>query len=190
MGLNQIREEIDQIDKKLRELFLQRMELSDQVAETKMKTKEDVYVPKREQEILHLRTEGVKEEFLPECRAFFEQIMEIGRTYQYSKMAEENELLTDLPPREGVVKIRFSYPCESRQLPVFVNAAVLAGLRLEQAETEMQSGSMRCSLQLRGDFSKALSRAAVLQALKESGDFEYTFVPAGNRENRHTCMDV
>ena len=42
MELNHIREEIDQIDKKMRELFLQRMELADQVAETKVQTKADV----------------------------------------------------------------------------------------------------------------------------------------------------
>ena len=176
MELNHIREEIDQIDKKLRELFLQRMELADQVAESKIKTKADVYVPKREQEILSVRTEGVREEFLPECRAFFEQMMEISRTYQYSKMTEENELLKELPQSEGEIKICFSCQRRSRQLSVFINAAVLSGLHLEKSETEKRSECMECNLWLSGDFSKTLSRAVVLQMLKENETAVFTFI--------------
>ncbi len=176
MELNQIREEIDQVDKRLRELFLQRMELAGQVAEAKVKTKADVYVPKREQEILCARTEGVKEEFLPECRAFFEQMMEISRTYQYSKMTEENELLKELPQSEGVIKICFSCQRESRWLSIFINAAVLAGLHLEKLETEQRSGGMECNLWLSGDFSKTLSRAVVLQMLKENETSVFAFI--------------
>lgn len=176
MELNHIREEIDQIDKKLRELFLQRMELADQVAETKVQTKADVYVPKREQEILRARTEGVKEEFLPECRAFFEQMMEISRAYQYSKMTEENELLKELPQNEGVIEICFSCHKESRQLSVFINAAVLAGLELVKVETEEEKGSMNYRIWLSGDFSLSLSRAVVLQILEENEAAVYTFI--------------
>ncbi len=176
MGLDDIREEIDQIDKKLRDLFLQRMELSHQVAETKKLTKADVYVPKREREILCVRTEGVKEDFLPECRAFFEQVMEISRAYQYSQMTEEHELLKGLPQNEGSIKICFSCPKESRQLSVFINVARLAGLQLEKAETEKQSDGMQCRLWLSGCFSADLSRAVVLQMLKENETAVFTFI--------------
>ncbi len=176
MELNHIREEIDQVDKSLRELFLQRMELSHQVAETKLGTKADVYVPKREQEVIHARTEGVKEEFLPECRAFFGQIMEIGRTYQYSVMEEADTVLKDFPREEKCIKVSFCCPKESRQIPVFVNAAALAGLTVEKIETEKQGDDMCCSFWLSGDFSLSLARAVIMQILKENQTASYTFI--------------
>lgn len=168
MELNQIREEIDRIDEKLQKLFLQRMELSRQVADTKKLSGADIYVPKREQEILNARAERTEEEFVAECKAFFRQMMEISRTYQYSKMTEGNELLKELPKEEGTIEIDFFCPSGSRQFSVFGNAAELAGLDMEKTETRQQEGGMRCNLLLSGDFSLPLPRAAVLQILKEN----------------------
>lgn len=168
MGLDQIRSEIDGIDEELQKLFLRRMALSLRVAETKKLTGADVYVPKREQEILNARTKGVSEELEPECRAFFGQMMEISRTYQYSKMTEGNELLKELPKKEKTIEIRFFCPSGSRQLSVFINAAALAGLNPEKVETERMEGGVRYSLLLSGDFSENLARGVVLQILKEN----------------------
>ena len=46
--LDDIRKKIDEIDNSMKPLFLERLACSRQVAEAKAKTKEEVYVPKRE----------------------------------------------------------------------------------------------------------------------------------------------
>lgn len=168
MSLDNIREEIDRIDKELQKLFLERMGLSLQVAETKRLTGADVYAPKREREILNARAKGVSEEYLPECRAFFGQMMEISRTYQYSKMTEDSGLLKNLPKEETKIEVRFFCPLESRQPAVFINAAALAELKPEKIEIKRQEDGMICRFLFSGDFSKTLSRGAVLQMLKEN----------------------
>lgn len=168
MGLDEIRAEIDGIDEEMQKLFLRRMALSLRVAETKKLTGADVYVPKREQEILNARAEGVPEELKSECRAFFAQMMEISRTYQYSKMTEGSGLLKDLPKEEKTIEIRFFCPSKSRQLSVFVNAAALAGLNLKNVETKRMEDGMECRILLSGDFSEDLARGVVLQILKEN----------------------
>ena len=50
--LDDIRKKIDEIDNSMKPLFLERLACSRQVAEAKAKTKEEVYVPKRETEII------------------------------------------------------------------------------------------------------------------------------------------
>ena len=50
--LDDIRKKIDDIDNSMKPLFLERLSCSRQVAEAKAKTKEEVYVPKREEEII------------------------------------------------------------------------------------------------------------------------------------------
>ena len=50
--LDDTRKKIDDIDNSMKPLFLERLSCSRQVAEAKAKTKEEVYVPKREEEII------------------------------------------------------------------------------------------------------------------------------------------
>ena len=52
MELNDIRNQIDQIDDQLVGLFVQRMNLSAQVADYKKQNNLPIYVPSREREIL------------------------------------------------------------------------------------------------------------------------------------------
>lgn len=176
MGLDKIRQEIDQIDVQLKDLFLKRMELSGQVIEEKKQTGGAVYAPKREQEILELRSSGVEAEYVPECQAFFKQIMGISRTYQYSKMAEQAEALANLPAGEGEAELQFFCETGSGQPVVFLEAAVLAGLKPEKITTEeKQEGENICRIRLSGDFSGELAKAAVLQVLEEGTSAMITY---------------
>ena len=168
MGLDEIRQNIDRVDGQLRELFLQRMDLSRQVAETKKMTGSAVYMPEREQEILAVRTEGIKKEYVLECRAFFQSIMEISRTYQYFRLTDRFEQAEKLPNGEGKISICFSGEEKSRQPAVFLNAAILAGLCVEESELKKEEGKLLCRFCLSGDFSLEISKAAVLLMLEEN----------------------
>ena len=136
MSLDKIRQEIDQIDEQMKILFLQRMDLAKQVIEEKKKTGAAVYVPEREAEIIEVRSEGAPEEYLPECRAFFKQMMGISRTYQYSRIAGQAETLKVLTEGKDSVVLEFSCGMECGGLAACLNAVSLAGLQAESVKME------------------------------------------------------
>ena len=113
MDLGGIRQKIDQVDQQMKHLFLERMGYSAQVVQVKKQLGGSVYVPKREQEILTLRQQGVQKEQVLECREFFRQMMGLSRTYQYSKLVEGNADLLGLPDGVGEVGLEFSCGNES-----------------------------------------------------------------------------
>ena len=165
MDLEEIRQEIDRVDGQMKNLFLKRMDLCGKVIETKKRTGAAVYAPKREQEILSARTEDVKEAYRLVCGAFFKQTMEISRAYQYAQTAKGS----------GRAEISFSCEDESGQPAVFLKAAALAGLCVEEFTVKREKGRMLCGLCVSGDFSENLSKAAVLQILEECADAKAAF---------------
>ena len=69
--LDDTRKKIDDIDNSMKPLFLERLSCSRQVAEAKAKTKEEVYVPKREEEIIADRSKDTEGETQEAYTAFF-----------------------------------------------------------------------------------------------------------------------
>lgn len=168
MGLDKIRQEIDQIDTQMKELFLARMELSHQVVEEKKKTGGSIYVPAREAEIIQRRSEGVEEEKLPEYQMLIKQIMGISRTYQYSQIADGAEELANLPTGEGTVTVEVFEKKGEVRLVTMLDAIVLAGLSIEQlSETDKTENGVTYQLTVAGDFSKSLAKGAMLQICSE-----------------------
>ena len=117
--LEEVRERIDEIDLKLRDLLMQRLECSRMAAEAKAaggkaaeaedsKTEasgaackvpvksgsrmagESVYRPEREAEIVRRLSDGVSEELLPYYIPVVEKIIEQSRRYQTRLLSEEH----------------------------------------------------------------------------------------------------
>ena len=169
MDLEEIRQNINRVDAQMKELFLERMEYSAQVAAAKKQTGGSVCVPGREEEILRLRLQGVPEEYALECRAFFQQMIGISRTYQYTKLAEGEERLSSLPEGNGKAVLKFSCQADSRMLATVFQAAALSGLFVEETAADRGAeGMLHVTLGLTGDFSRLPARAAVLQILEET----------------------
>ena len=76
--LDDIRKKIDEIDNSMKPLFLERLACSRQVAETKAKTKEEGYVPKREEEIIADRSEDTQGETQEAYTAFLKDQQKIS----------------------------------------------------------------------------------------------------------------
>lgn len=168
MELEKIRQNIDQIDTQMKELFLARMDYSRQVAQAKRQTGGSVYVPEREAEIIKERTAGVEEEKLPEYRAFLTQVIQISRTYQYSKLAEGEEALARLPFRAARISLEFFCKNENGRLTAVLECLALAGISVERIREKSRSeDGAAYVLGLSGDFSGELARGAVLQVIKE-----------------------
>lgn len=88
MTLDEVRQNIDRVDEKIRELFVERMGLADQVARIKAQTEDAIYKPEREAVILKKQSEHMDSHLVKEYRALVKRIMEISRKYQYGRTLE------------------------------------------------------------------------------------------------------
>lgn len=75
INLDQMRQDIDNIDEKLTDLFKERMEKSLEIAKYKKDHKVPVFSDKREKEILHKVSEQIGEPFDGYARLLFNTIL-------------------------------------------------------------------------------------------------------------------
>lgn len=82
-NLLRLRETIDQIDGQIRELYLKRMRLVDEVAQIKEKTKEPILDVNREAEIVLKHTEVFSDiRILPYYRRVLQTILDTSKDFQ------------------------------------------------------------------------------------------------------------
>lgn len=94
MDLNEIRKEIDGVDKQIVELFQRRMELAGMVAANKKETGKAIYDRKREQEKLEQLGALASNEFnRNSIEELFLQIMSISRRYQYNILGDREQFI-------------------------------------------------------------------------------------------------
>lgn len=91
MDLSELRVELDDIDRKIVELYEKRMDVCKQVAAYKIETGKRVFDKEREQQKLKAVSELTHNEFNARgIKDLFEQIMSISRKLQYQMIAERN----------------------------------------------------------------------------------------------------
>ncbi|MCR4716364.1 MAG: chorismate mutase [Lachnospiraceae bacterium] len=93
MTLADVRVNIDRVDKEIKKLFKERMELAYNVAEVKAETNDDIFKPDREVSIIENLTADVDDDIKKEYIALIKRIMEISRKYQYGKTLELRDCL-------------------------------------------------------------------------------------------------
>lgn len=101
--LKDIRTDINTVDEQIRDLFLHRMELALEVAETKAQTNDKILKPERESEIIETRSEGMPEELRLKYIALLQSMMRTSREYQYSQILRLRPEKFPLPLTEGVL---------------------------------------------------------------------------------------
>ena len=82
MELTELRNEINEIDRELVDLFVKRMDLSAQVAEYKKANHQPIYVPSREREILKSVAMQAGPEMGNYTRVLYSMLFELSRSYQ------------------------------------------------------------------------------------------------------------
>lgn len=82
MDLTKLRNEINQIDRELVDLFVKRMNISAQVAEYKKANNQPIYVPAREREILQAVAEQAGPDMGNYTRVLYSMLFELSRSYQ------------------------------------------------------------------------------------------------------------
>lgn len=88
MDLAEVRKNIDRVDRQIRDLFIQRMELANQVAEIKAGNGDEIYKPDREQAVIQNQMEGMDPRWTKQYTALLKKIMGVSREYQYERTLE------------------------------------------------------------------------------------------------------
>lgn len=102
--LQQIRDQIDKIDKQLLSLFLQRMDLAKQVGAYKRENNLPVLNPQREQELIAEKLLLLQDkEYEKYTVEFFECLMELSRQLQYQMMPQNECSLPKLTENSRIV---------------------------------------------------------------------------------------
>ena len=91
MSLKPIRDEIDQIDQQLIELFTRRMECSRKVAQYKLENGMQIFNPERENQVLDNVAEQAGE-YGGSARLLYSSIMELSRALQHDLLGSGSEL--------------------------------------------------------------------------------------------------
>lgn len=94
MELNELREKINQLDDTLSDTFLQRMEVSLEIAKYKKENKLPVYVPERERAVVNRLAEKCPDELKMPIKTLYNTVFDLSRSYQRRHM-DQNTALTD-----------------------------------------------------------------------------------------------
>ena len=92
MELNEIRNQIDQVDDQLVQLFTKRMHLSEEVAKYKKEHNLPIYVPAREREILMDVAKKAGPEMDNYARVLYSMLFELSRSYQNKKNSSQTPI--------------------------------------------------------------------------------------------------
>ena len=96
MELNEIRKEIDEIDKEIVDLYIRRMNCSARVAEYKREHNMPVLDASRERALLNKISELSGSEFEEYTRTLYSTILDLSRSYQHSKLGETSTLYEEI----------------------------------------------------------------------------------------------
>ena len=96
MELNEIRKEIDSIDKELVSLFIRRMNCAKEIAEYKKEHNLPVLDASRERALLTKISELSGEEFEEYSRTLYSTILSLSRSYQHKASAESSKLYKEI----------------------------------------------------------------------------------------------
>ena len=121
MNLDQLRTDIDKIDRQLLDLFVNRMRLCQQVADYKMQNGLPVFQSKRENEILEKIGDNSPEDLSNSAKLLFSEIMNISKCLQKNKLTRLEPVEAAEPVKKPVVAcpgIKGSY-CEQSVYKAF-----------------------------------------------------------------------
>lgn len=101
--LPSIRQDINSVDAAIRELFLLRMSLALEVAQTKAQNNDKIFKPDREAEIIEKRATGMPEELRLKYIALLQNMICASREYQYSEILRLNPDKFPFHPAESAL---------------------------------------------------------------------------------------
>lgn len=183
MKLEEARKKIDGIDPKIRELLMERMDCSYEVAKAKTESGDlTIYRADREEEILSRLGKEVPEERRDGYLALVRKIMETSRMYQYGLIYDWVPGLID-PLLEGVeipnpaklVKLRLTRPDRPNAMSSILSMVGDYGYNMERMiliSENHADKSVTFELEILGDINNTHMKKLIYQLSMESRDFQ------------------
>ena len=183
MKLEDIRKKIDAIDPQLRQLLMERMDCSKQVAEAKQAAGEtNIYRADREQVILERLSQGVPADRKPEYLAVVRKIMETSHMYQYGMLFDWNPELfaklakdIDIKPNGTRVVVRLTRPDQPNAMSSILNMVGDYGYNMQYMELlsfNRPDKTVTFDLTILGNLSETNMQKLMFQLSKESQGFK------------------
>lgn len=180
MSLEKTRAQIDAVDAQMRELFVKRMGLAEQVASEKGRTGADVFVPERERTMLAVDGDTVPPALQNECMAFQKYLTGVSRRHQYGLLTDmQDEVVGSALAKAGLSDavphtcIRISFACkrDSGIFPLLIVLANAGGVSLGSLQSEIDGERRQVSMSLIGNVRDPGIRQLLCQIGKETADF-------------------
>lgn len=160
MTLDEVRQNIDKVDKEIKALFQERMMLADNVARVKAETEDAIYKPDREEAIISNLTGDVDDNIKMEYTALIKRIMEISRKYQYGRTLELRDCLdieydTEEPEVSSIAMVKAElYICQG-----YSKDSVIAVDDYQQVMSLIEGGNADAGMGVLEDISYGVSDA-------------------------------
>ncbi len=183
MTLEEVRKEIDQVDSKMKPLFLSRMVCARHVAEAKAVTGADVFVPAREDEIIKKRTADVDADVKQEYEMFLRHLMSVSRRYQYGILKNmQDQVLKNALEAAGLsedadhsqVTVEFKDNRKKSNLNLFLNMIRLNEILIDEMTVKGSGDCHHVVLKLHGNVKQPDMRRLLCQIGKEAKEFKIT----------------
>ena len=183
MSLDDIRVDIDKIDRQLQKLLMERLDCSKRVAETKIADGNyTIYRADREEAILNKLGKGIPEERKAGYLAVVRKITETSRMYQYGLLFDMadglfEELIEgiEIPENASQVKIILTRPNIPNAMSSILSMVGDYGYNMEKMELLSyidDNSSVKFELTILGNLNEPNMQRLMLQLSKESTDFE------------------
>ena len=182
MTLEEIRCQIDSIDAEIRELIMQRLDCSRNVAMAKQASGNLViYRADREAEILERLSQGVPEDRKAEYLAVVKKIMETSRMYQYGLLYDWNDGLfserfwnIDIPTEASHIRFTLTRPNQPNSMAQILSMIGDYGcntMLMELVGEDEENGTVTFTLTVLGNLNEAHMKKLMYQLSMESRDF-------------------
>ena len=119
MDIQNIRNEINELDDQLVDLFVRRMQIAREVAEYKKEHNLPVTDRTREREVLHRLTGQVAPEFSAYTKSLYQKLFELSKTYQSTLLSGEStlakQITSALESTEKLLPARAKVACQGTE---------------------------------------------------------------------------
>lgn len=116
MDLGELREQINEVDDKLLDLYCRRMALVRGVAQYKIENDMPVFHPEREEQIIRRMTEKAESDSAAGAKVLFTALMDVSKVYQHKLLAERGK-------QNGFEKLIGESLAQARPVPMAASVA-------------------------------------------------------------------
>lgn len=180
MTLDELRKEIDDVDKNIKALFIKRMEIIEQIAEIKAENNDDIFKPERETEILKSCTRGLDSTLKEPYTALVRKLITLSREHQYKALVKSGHLsevsISGYQPKHNRLEVSFNCDDTCGSLTYVLSIISDYGVNIKNLTLNNVSENghvdYRVDLLLDMGLSTDKEIALITQLMKETDDFK------------------